>query len=301
MVTELIREFILRVSADFEEYANSNDGLCALKSLNFEGGNLPDYTDEHIQQLYLLRYTYAYAYEYKHIYEVIVYYKGLPSNIKVLSVGCGNMVDYWSLVEALHKYGKEDTVIDYTGLDAIDWRYKMKKRDCDSQNFIRCNAAEWLSAQWVLDEDIYIFPKSISEFTRDEFEAICECFKNKPILKDKFHVLISVRADSGSMAMDRSRSNRIISAIQANGFEPEENGGECWYLVEGGKLIRELDPNFSYPGTTIDFLKTLNELCATRDEDSDECNASNCGITKYPILRGTYVNYMIITFNRVTK
>ena len=43
---------------DFKEYIDKNDNLCMLKTLNYQAGQKPDYTDIHIQQLYLLRYVF---------------------------------------------------------------------------------------------------------------------------------------------------------------------------------------------------------------------------------------------------
>ena len=38
---------------DFKEYIDKNDNLCMLKTLNYQAGQKPDYTDIHIQQLYM--------------------------------------------------------------------------------------------------------------------------------------------------------------------------------------------------------------------------------------------------------
>ena len=50
---------------DFREYIDQNVNLCMLKTLNYQAGQKPDYSDIHIQQLYLLRYVFSYAFEYK--------------------------------------------------------------------------------------------------------------------------------------------------------------------------------------------------------------------------------------------
>lgn len=54
---------------DFREYIDQNVNLCMLKTLNYQAGQKPDYSDIHIQQLYLLRYVFSYAFEYKSILE----------------------------------------------------------------------------------------------------------------------------------------------------------------------------------------------------------------------------------------
>ena len=44
---------------DFREYIDQNVNLCMLKTLNYQAGQKPDYSDIHIQQLYLLRYVFS--------------------------------------------------------------------------------------------------------------------------------------------------------------------------------------------------------------------------------------------------
>ena len=56
---------------DFKEYIDKNDNLCMLKTLNYQAGQKPDYTDIHIQQLYLLRYVFSYAFEYKSMFNTL--------------------------------------------------------------------------------------------------------------------------------------------------------------------------------------------------------------------------------------
>lgn len=42
-------------------------------------------------------------------------------SIEVASIGCGNMIDYWGLVEALGEIGSGECYIKYRGIDTIDW------------------------------------------------------------------------------------------------------------------------------------------------------------------------------------
>jgi len=46
---------------DIEDYVHSGIRLCDLKSVHFDAGKIPDYSNIHVQQLYLLRYAYAYS------------------------------------------------------------------------------------------------------------------------------------------------------------------------------------------------------------------------------------------------
>lgn len=53
-----IKNYISMIYDDFREYMDQNVNLCMLKTLNYQAGQKPDYSDIHIQQLYLLRYVF---------------------------------------------------------------------------------------------------------------------------------------------------------------------------------------------------------------------------------------------------
>lgn len=93
----MINDFLDNVLADFEVFIQSGQDLCKLRDTHFDAGRIPDYSDINIQQLYLLRYVYAYAFEYKYMYEFLLQRCHHFDSIEVTSIGCGSMVDYWSL------------------------------------------------------------------------------------------------------------------------------------------------------------------------------------------------------------
>ena len=94
------------------------------------------------------------------------------------------MIDYWAAAECLEDIGSDCRII-YEGLDLIDWNYKIEKRRNDIVSFKPEDISDWFNEIDELGSDIYIFPKSISEFSNDEFENICEGFESLKIKKDK--------------------------------------------------------------------------------------------------------------------
>ncbi len=96
-----ITQYLQDIYEDLQRYIDNDVCLCKFKELNFEAGALPDYEDINIQQLYLLRYAFAYAFEYSRMYLDVLSQMDDVNNISVTSVGCGSMIDYWSLVHAL--------------------------------------------------------------------------------------------------------------------------------------------------------------------------------------------------------
>lgn len=126
-----IDKYLDGILDDFEQYISSDVELCNLKKVHFDAGKVPDYSDIHSQQLYLLRYCYAYAFEYKRMYQMLKDTITLNNPLTVTSVGCGNMVDYWALA---HSVGTKQKIY-YRGVDFIDWNYKFSPRFQDKVEF----------------------------------------------------------------------------------------------------------------------------------------------------------------------
>lgn len=130
-----ITDYVEEIYKDFSLYANEENYLCKLKDLNFQAGAIPNYEDKEIQQFYLLRYAFAYAFEYSNMYDTILSKIKNINQIEVTSIGCGAMIDYWSLIKSIKERKLDYIKITYTGIDKIDWNYKFKKRKIDKGYF----------------------------------------------------------------------------------------------------------------------------------------------------------------------
>lgn len=146
-----------------------------MATLNYQTQFLPDYTDIHVQQLYLLKY--AYAYEYYLMYNKAVKDLGLLSRVSVASLGCGAMVGYMGLVSLKDIRPLE---ISYTGVVLVDWSYK-PAICAEDQIFLnmKTKIGDYFRDLDELKEDIYMFPKSISELSMEEVAYISDCFRCK--------------------------------------------------------------------------------------------------------------------------
>ena len=92
---------------------------------------------------------------------------------------------------------------------------------------------------------MYIFPKSISEFSNEEFKNICEGFRKKDIQRDRIYILISLRSDQGSMERDMERSEKIISAMKENGFITGDHAMEFFHYEPKMKVLERLIINLN--------------------------------------------------------
>lgn len=293
-----IKDYISLIYNDFRQYLEQDNDLCVLKTLNYQAGQKPDYSDIHIQQLYLLRYVFSYAFEYKSMFETLFAREKFKENIKVTSIGCGNMIDYWGLVEALAETRANDCTIMYRGLDLIDWNYKIQSREQDIIKFKQDNASSIFGTINRLGANVYIFPKSISEFLNEEFEAICGAFREKEIIKNKIHILISLRSDERSMDRDMERSEKIISAMKQNGYITKDSATTFIHYKNEDRGIKKIDYKFEYPNGALELLTSLNTKCSTYACNGENCTSDCKNLNRWPVLKARNIRYQVLTFDR---
>lgn len=294
-----ITQYLQDIYEDLQRYVDNDVCLCKFKELNFEAGVLPDYEDINIQQLYLLRYAFAYAFEYSRMYLDVLSQKDDVNSISVTSVGCGSMIDYWSLVHALEIKHKLDCSIRYIGIDKIDWNYKIPERQNDEVHYFIKNAADFFTSNSQFVSDVYFFPKSISEFSDSELNAMSNSFSSKNIQKDRFFVCISLREDQGSMDRDIQKTKRLIEAIRKNGFCTKWPYAQYTYYDRNDGIV-SFDNDFQYPSEALEFVTNLNVECVNYKIQEENCQ-SNCKkyLSRWPILKVGHIRYQVIMFERV--
>ena len=290
----MINDFLDYVLEDFADYVESQEDLCKLRDTHFDAGRIPDYTDINIQQLYLLRYAYAYAFEYKYMYKHLLRRFPRFRSIEVSSIGCGSMIDYWALSRVIEK----PCSIRYRGVDTIKWFYQFPIRTNDSVEFYHENALDFFN-QEILSSDIYIFPKSISEFSQNEVEQIASHFTADSIIKDQVHFMFSLRIDEGSMARDAQKTDVIYRNMLDIGFHTEDPSNRYYHFGDevNGKNIHHVDTDFKLPNATIDFLKELYTNCPHFEQCVNQ-NGCRSRLGRYPILKCRYAAWQVFSFER---
>lgn len=295
-----INEYLDHVLDDFKEYLTAAPQLCCLKTLRFDTKQLPDYNDIHVQQLYLLRYAYAYAFEYKCMYMQLFGENAFENDhIQVASLGCGTGIDYWSMVAALNDLKKNQKSIKYVGIDQIDWNYKLTPREQDDMRIYKGDVMDELVKAPRLTSDIYIFPKSISEFSGNDIVNMCNTIESKPIKNNTVYLLASLRHNDGNLESDKEKMSKLFKAFNANGFDCESNPKSSTSFKDEckKKKITELDGSFQHPFKTVECLLHLNERC--KKFDGDNCKA-DCSeqLNRWPVLNCGILHWQIFKFER---
>ncbi len=103
---EEIEKVITQVHDDMIDFLELEPSIEIFQSLRFDQGNIPDYHEPLIQQMYLFRYLYAYAYEYYRLFNSIIEnleFELYPTT-RILSIGCGTAIDYLTLRMTIDEY-----------------------------------------------------------------------------------------------------------------------------------------------------------------------------------------------------
>jgi len=293
MVT--INRYLDIVLNDFQKYVGSQNELCDLLNAHYDAGKIPDYSNCHVQQLYLLRYAYAYAFEYKYMYRRLMGRMNSNERLNVTSIGCGNMLDYWSLSHAVNSRHS----VTYTGIDTIEWSYAFEPRPCDNVELIIGDAISYFQQQAVLSSNVYMFPKSISEFSIDEIKTLAECFTTDRISHQTIHFMFSLRVDPRSLERDMNRTSVIYETLLDNGFHTSDKENTYFGFRDDikGDYIRNVDDEFYHPSDVIDYIKDLFDRCDSIEDcpDSQECRSR---LNRWPILKCQYAAWQIFSFER---
>ena len=288
-----ISTYLSAVFKHFRSYVdeNSND-ICKLSDLTYQGANQPDYEDEQVQELYILRFTFSYAFEYKSMYaEILARYQGYRQ-LKILSFGCGPMTDYWGLTEALinDSHGIDTDHIDYIGIDCVDWKHKFLNGFPVGYQFIKSGMTEYIRKNDISDTDILFFPKSICEI--DNIKRFCAALRRQNFSKNKITMGISLRSEKYHQTADAEYIDDVTAAFCAAGYTVSES---IPFSYDESKGIRALDKSFAYPDDILEYIAQLRDKCSEADTCEWECRGS---LNRKPILTAGYINYQIIVLER---
>ena len=272
-----------KVDPDFasinEVINNAVDELKVLNAIGRAPLLKPDYPHEYEDRwheaCYIARYMFAYSYEYPQMYKDLLNLDPELKALKILSLGCGSMVDAWSLHRAIYSVSR-DVAVKYYGVDAVVWekKYVPKVTTFTKLQFINDKAGRYLKGAEDIDFDVIVFPKSIGDISSDtmDFQRMVDALRGNT--KQRFFLVASkIVYSEQSLRSDESVLEIVVKQILAAGYRLNkriERKGEDKAIASGRS-------GYFYP-IEID----VNEVC----------NLSG----RYPILKRTFENYSIYEF-----
>lgn len=297
-----ITQYLQTVYESFSDYLTGQNNLCLHRGLNYHLAEFPDYNNPRIQEHYILRYTYAYAFEYRSLYKKCFEREQVEEpTIRILAIGCGNAIDYWSAVcaaESLHLTCK----IDYTGVDECCWGHVPEHRSKDSINILQVNAVDYLRNLEQLNFHYIMFPKSISEFSPEEFSVIRDVLKTIKINGKRIELLASFRSSPRNCEADQDRFIRLVNDIKANKSHNLKLRERKFDFFTGKDMrIKELDPTFIYPREAREQLMCLHDNCAEYQRNQRTCRDCENLLDRQPLLSAREIRLGRAAFEKEIK
>lgn len=278
-IQHYIYSFFEKVDALFQNYLTQNKTLCDLRDLDFQNNHFPDYHNQGIQCLYLMRYFYAYFTEYHCLYRNFL--EKLETMPRIASIGCGNGVDGAALFFVL-----KGAPFLYRGFDAVEWMPRATDSLSGDFQYFPVNIANAVLSS----NNVLIFPKSLTDFSQEDFDVFInnltsESFENRVLL------LSSIMAEGTQY--DIKRMSSVIDKMKQLRFNLVDGKLDDVYSVKQRPCCRLVDAGF--PDTMRDFMKTLKMHCGDYNS-SDECG--ECGIDRRPVFTTKHARFQAFLLER---
>lgn len=293
---------MVEIFSDFKNDVDNIPKLCILKELRYDSNNVPEYSKDIIQRLYLLRYFPAYLSEYYIMYKDLLKSGFIEdNNFNIISLGCGSGIDCYSMMIALTKRGLNPSeYMRYTGIDYIPWLY-FPIINSSTDNYI------WrlqynLGSMEQLDEENYnviVFPKSIGEFSADVYDNLLHIMENTNFTHNRLACLCSFR-DSKKDA-DISRFEKVIQKIiDRHGYTALDERNMYTHYVQKDEYWHNICPEvFEQPEEIVQYLINILGCCSGYVDNNYSPHETACErIAWYPIKKVGYAKWRIIRLER---
>jgi len=272
-IQDFIDDFLSQVLRDFKSHIEPVDSICSLKKLNYENTQTPDYRNAIMREYYLLRYFYAYFTEYYHIYRSMIRENHLKAPLSVASIGCGAGIDYYSLNFAVPHSLENFT---YQGFDLIDWGFRGNNLQTD---FLQTNISD-ISLQNI---NVLMFPKSLSEFSEDDFNTFVDNLSPQKF-QDTICIVSSMMNEGGKHDIERIK---ILEKKLCQYDYQSLNSSDKTYAPKAESCYHVISARC--PDCVTEYLAQLKDLCI---QTASQCVA--CQINKSPILRTEHIRYQTL-------
>lgn len=273
--------------------------ICKLKTLDYKSEDIPDYKDEIIQQLYILRYGYAYFWEYIKLYESALYKimacKDAPLEVNVLSIGSGPGIDQYALSCELEDLKMKDRVKGkYVAFDKVRWNYSYDK-DWNINTKVVHNIYELRGIN--MKYNICIFPKSIGELDERTYREIIYYICDN--CADKLILINSIRKDHTGFDKERfDNLTFVLGAVKRFKYDKNELGIQTF--TAGDREINGMyGEKYEYPQDIKDYLSDLLGHCKEYKlgECPDKAECLNL-LGRYPMTKAGNLSYEIVELKK---
>ncbi|MEJ3600050.1 hypothetical protein WFH67_05820 [Vibrio vulnificus] len=213
------------------------------------------------------------------------------NKLNILSLGCGSGVDCEALSRVVADKGLSID-INYVGIDVVNWNYR--------PNFywakFKLQCISSLTKSDVSDIDLFVFPKSLTEFSKEQRKGLGELIDDHNENKNIYflNTYVTDNARDGSRVDGINQFLTISDILEKSKWECMEDPNQYYYKINGGWLGH----NFSFfkiPDEVKPFVEELKDSCDNYN-GSEECEY--CNIDFIPILNSRYLAYNLLNYKR---
>ncbi len=214
----------------------------------------PDFNEAIPAYLFVSRLSSLYAFQYYIMYSFLIPILAEKDiqTLKIVSFGCGSMIDALSLSFASRDSGKSFDV-HYTGVDIAKWA-PIYSHPYES-DFVQKPLQEYWDGRDVFDGNVIFFPTVLSEILEipDAIGQFCEGLEKTQIVSDTIFLMVSYRS-TASVAKDWKMTDwqkvqKIISTLEKKGFSGEHipvSPSDDWKTYLQNKPLKT-DDGKTYP------------------------------------------------------
>ncbi|MEZ8082411.1 hypothetical protein [Enterovibrio norvegicus] len=282
----MTREFLeTKIRRVFDEF--SNEEWCDLNSSLL---NADSYFATVNQQKYILKYYGAYFCELYGMYEKFIR-EFKENELTVLSFGCGSGVDCEALNRVIVDLGK-NIEINYVGIDIVNWNYR--------PNFpwatFKTMCASEIKTSDVADVDLFVFPKSLTELSKETRGRIGELISQGSSKEHIFFIntYVTDNAVDGNRVDGIAQFSTINNILKNANWSCSSSPTEYLYKTNGDWLGYNFN-FFKLPDELKPFVEKLKVNCQNQD-GSSEC--IKCDIDFIPILNSRYLAFNLLEYKR---
>lgn len=256
MYYQTIGQYLEHIVRELEDELDGKESLDSVMQTMKESGNIPLGCTRVQGLLYCLKYHFEYAFEYEYIYtnHIIKYFKGMRMN--VMSLGCGNGIDLWSLCHALARSDADIASISYTGIDRNICRELFCGRREDSVRYRRDSSGELRRRQLYEGTDVLFLPRSAGMIRRDELDKLA---KHMSEGTKRLYIAASFRSSGDQLDADINHFDYLIDRLEKNGLHLTEGRRNKYFRYSDEEVcgIKSIYHDYEYPDRALTLLERL--------------------------------------------
>lgn len=177
--------------SSYDQLRGDANLLKLMKQLGFGNDIHPDgYTNPRVIAYYTLRYELGYAFEYYEIYRCVLETLVDDCDVSVLSIGCGQGLDYWGLRCAQAALDRQNVLMHWHGIDLETWPESVLHDDSTYYEY-DTDLLDFIEHEGTLRSTVLMLPKIISELPMNVINRLAEWLERVELIGPVHYLCIA--------------------------------------------------------------------------------------------------------------